>query len=341
MRQQGDAPADAFVAAQMSLPNGPARLYALIDPEKPALSPAEFAAAFPMGAELAATLRLPVWANQDCLQAGARLFTRYAETIMSLLGLLSLPYCYAAADGAFVLYQSERMRRDTTTRLYHTALFVWRMMAPDAFLPGSTAFGEILKVRLTHAVARYHLNQRDWEARLGLPINQEDMAGTNLAFSLIVLRGLRQFGLPVAEAEAQGFLHSWRVIGYLSGIDERLLTEDSMVADWLDASISRRHFRHSAHGVQLTAALMDHIFRVNRKKISAKDIAALLRRMLGNSIADLLEIPPDELAAGKWLIIRLLQRIKGIWLSGTITARYTRAYARFLQAGILAANDLR
>src|SRR5690349_20672991 len=52
---------------------------------------------------------LPDWADEEKLLKGSRFFIRHSDTIMSLLGLLSLPYCYAAADGAMVLYLTERL----------------------------------------------------------------------------------------------------------------------------------------------------------------------------------------------------------------------------------------
>ena len=118
---------------------------------------------------------------------------------MNLLGLLSLPYCYAAADGARVLDLSERIKNKPEHRLNETADFVWDVMAPNAFKPDGKGFTSILKVRLLHAAIRFYTgksskwNAADW----GLPVNQEDMAGTNLSFSLLVVRGLRKFGLAV------------------------------------------------------------------------------------------------------------------------------------------------
>src|SRR5687768_15621119 len=78
---------------------------------------------------------LPSLADPTLIKGGSSFFARPAEIIMSLLGLLSLPYCYSAANGAMVLYISGLIRERTTKRLYDTAVFVWEVMAPDAFGP--------------------------------------------------------------------------------------------------------------------------------------------------------------------------------------------------------------
>ena len=60
--------------------------------------------------------KLPVWANEQLITTGGAFFAVHAEAIMSLLGLLSLPYCYTAAHGAMVLFLSERIKNDTAKR---------------------------------------------------------------------------------------------------------------------------------------------------------------------------------------------------------------------------------
>jgi hypothetical protein len=57
----------------------------------------------------------------------------------------------------------------------------------------------------------------------GLPINQTDMLGTNLLFSVVYLTGLRAMGMRFTRAEAEGLIHLWRYVGYLMGVDETLL----------------------------------------------------------------------------------------------------------------------
>ena len=54
----------------------------------------------------------------------------------------------------------------------------------------------------------------------GVPINQEDMAATLLAFSMNVLMGIEIVcGRPLPEEEQRDYLALWRYLGWLLGVD--------------------------------------------------------------------------------------------------------------------------
>ncbi|QTE39029.1 oxygenase MpaB family protein [Mucilaginibacter gossypii] len=273
---------------------------------------------------------LPIWAQPLLMRNGAIFYARHSEIIMSLLGLLSLPYCYNAANGAMVLYLSELIRKQTTKRLYDTAVFVWEVMGPDAFGKDGNAYEEILKVRIMHAAVRYYMLQSGkWDDSWGLPINQEDMAGTNLSFSLIVIRGLRMLGYSVSQDDQAAFMHIWGVVGYLSGLDEDLIPENSKMAQQLDNIIKRRQFAVSAHGQELTRSLTAHILSVNKSKATANDILGLMRYLLGKEMADMLAIDAPELPAYKLTLIKTLNLFKSFKPQGDAKKNYQIAYATF------------
>ncbi|RWY54011.1 oxygenase MpaB family protein [Mucilaginibacter gilvus] len=274
--------------------------------------------------------QLPTWVNQKLLKAGAVFFARHSEIIMSLLGLLSLPYCYTAANGAMVLHLSERIRKQTTKRLYDTAVFVWEVMGPDAFGNDGNAYKEILKVRIMHAAVRYYTIQSGkWDNSWGVPINQEDMAGTNLSFSLIVIRGLRMLGFSVSHADQDAFMHIWSVIGYLTGLHKDLIPADPKMAQQLDAAIKHRQFRISPHGQELTHALTDHILQINTSKATANDILGLMRYLLGKEVADMLAVNAPELPGYKLTLIRALNLLKSFKPEPDPGQKYRAAYATF------------
>ncbi|WP_069658412.1 oxygenase MpaB family protein [Arcticibacter eurypsychrophilus] len=239
---------------------------------------------------------LPLWADRKRMKNGSRFFVQHAEQIMQLLGLLSLPYCYAAADGAMVLYLTERLKSNAGKRLTDTAGFIWDVMAPNAFEIEGKGFASCLKIRLTHAAARYYtLRSGKWDSTLGFPINQEDMAGTNLSFSLIVIRGLRKLGHSISYEEQQSFLHLWNVIGYLLGLEDDLITQDGKSAHALELAIRNRHFKTSEQGSELTRVLISYFDSVTPSNISLKDTHQLMRYLLGDKIANLLNIPNSSI----------------------------------------------
>jgi len=238
---------------------------------------------------------MPIWANQAQLSRGISVFQKYAEPILTMLGFLSLPYCYAAAQGAEVLIRSERIKNDTKRRLLETAQFVLDVMNPKGFEAKGKALTSILKVRLMHATIRYHVTQStDWDRSWGVPVNQEDMGGTNGAFSWISLRGLRKMGYVLSEQESHDFLHLWNVIGALLGVREELLPDTAKEAFWLDHKIAERHFRKSDAGVSLTQSLRMCLSQESKRPFPAGFTDTYMRFLLGDKVADLLEIPPQN-----------------------------------------------
>lgn len=302
MRQIGDKPADSFVALLME-DNPQAALPALHRWAEERHTPVPLLL-YPEHPFWLHYVQLPEWANPQLLKEGRAFFGRHAQDIMLLLGFLSLPYCYAAADGAKVLYRSRRILEDTRRRLAETARFVLAVHAEDAFDLQQTALPQplrlIIAVRLMHAAVRYHIRRSGkWESRLwGVPVNQEDMAGTNLAFSFIIIQGLRKIGCAVSHEQAAAFLHLWNVVGHFLGLEEQLLPADEKTAARLERIIARRQFKSSAESIALTQALIDSIeSNVNLSPLMRLKgfVPSYMRFLLGNQVADLLGIPPATL----------------------------------------------
>ena len=137
------------------------------------------------------------------------------------------------------------------------------------------------KVRFLHASMRYMLThpgsccpygdkedpktlsevlsqrQEPWdEDKFGSPINQEDLAYTLMTFGLVIPRGLARWGVPISSEQAEAFLHLWKVIGYIMGIDANLLPDNWQQAEELFTIIKKRQIGYSEDGVILTEALM-------------------------------------------------------------------------------------
>ncbi len=326
----GDPEADAFVAEVFSDPLRKKKFqeFMMLDSSRSTLD--ELVRNYSQIQFLSNARNLPAWAEPKLMRGGSAFFARHSEMIMSLLGLLSLPYCYTAANGAMVLYLTELIRKQTTKRLFDTAIFIWEVMAPDAFDEKGLAFSEIIKVRVIHAVVRHYiLTGGKWDESWGLPINQEDMAGTNLSFSLIVIRGLRLLGYRVSKTDEKAFLHVWAVIGSLSGLEKALIPENFAQAELLDTRIKQRQFVDSDHGKELTHALIGHILSVNESKATAEDIQGLMRYLLGDDISDKLSIESPRLPSCKLVLIRLLGAVKSIKPAGNLKRKYEQAFSEF------------
>lgn len=190
--------------------------------------------------------------DQDLLEEGHIVFEKYAVPIMAILALYSLPYCYAGEMGAKVLVQSKYLVENPRKRLEETGEFLFAVGSRQAFTNHGVGFLQCLKVRLLHAGARYY-SRVEGE----VPVNQEDLLGTNLAFSLIVIRGLQKLGVELTETEKQAYMYLWNCVGQLLGIDSPLMPNDVRQAAVLERAIRIRQFRPNDDGKKLTKALVD------------------------------------------------------------------------------------
>ena len=235
---------------------------------------------------------LPPNSDSKKIAKGQEFFQKNAEDCLSLLGTMSLPYCYAAADGAQVLYFSERMRNDAQKRLLETARFVFEVNQKDSLKEEGLAFITILKVRLLHATIRFHVkNHKDWNMKWGLPINQEDLMGTNIAFSSIILRGLRKLGKKYTNQDAENYLHLCYVVGQLLGIDKKILPQTMKEAVFLSQNTEMRHFKSSHEGNVLMQTLLSHFEEILPPVVPDGYIHSYMRFLLGDRVCDLLGIP--------------------------------------------------
>jgi hypothetical protein len=230
----------------------------------------------------------PTWAEPKRIQQGRVIFQTHTNLIMRILGAFSLPFCYAASPGNKALYLSDKMRQSPGKRLQDTARFVLMVGQPGA--PAEFTYA-INRTRLIHAIARWHLRQRGWKPAWGAPINQEDLAGTNLAFSYLVLLGLQQSGVLLSTSEKENFLHLWRHIGYHLHIAEALLPANFAEARQLTAQIRTRNLMKSEEGVALTRDLIQ-FYQQSTGTTDAGLIKAQLVWYLGKEVASYLGIEP-------------------------------------------------
>ncbi|WP_332368272.1 oxygenase MpaB family protein [Spirosoma telluris] len=196
------------------------------------------------------------------MQRGMDFFQKHAQQIGLVLGFFSLPYSYLGADGAQVLWLTERIKNDTARRLQETGEWVFAVNSPKEWKSGQ-ALARILKIRLIHAGARwFSLHSKRWTMDWGYPVNQEDMAGTNIAFSYIVVLGLRKLAgvltsRAATEQEEEDYLHHISVVNSVNGVVDALLPQNLREAYLLHQVITRRQFAPSEAGVGLTRSLLN------------------------------------------------------------------------------------
>jgi len=301
LRTVGDPPMDSYVATHLSGGTTEPRdlVRTLI---RTGLRP-QLGSALP--GDLAGTL--PPWAQEEKLSDGQRFLREYGLAIASTLFTASLPHAYSAEHGSRVLTATAELASgNVNRRIAETGKMLLDVMTEvagaiplDVGSPGSDA---VRGVRLFHGAVRQMLLANGWDESRGCPINQEDLLGTLLVFTVVVLDSLEKMGVTVDEATKDSYVHFWMVIGYLLGIDfamihrpgsdgtrhaaELTLPELRVVYD----AVFRRNARASADGQSLTAALMQ-LMRETMPRGLRQFPAAATRVLIGDDYGDLLEVP--------------------------------------------------
>ena len=241
---------------------------------------------------LLARRKQPSWYDEKRVLRGQEVFQLYATEIMTLLGAMALPYCYAASPGNKALYLSDKMRQSPGKQLLDTAQFIISVSTPGTLADDKLGHIHINKTRLIHAIARHYVGKANWDIAWGVPINQEDMAGTNLAFSVLILLGLQQSGHVLSEKQKEDFIFLWHYIGYQLSLDEDLLPATFKEAYHLAQVIKKRNFKKSEEGVALAKELLSYFHSVAPSD-QARFIDAQVRHFLGPEVSGYIGLEPD------------------------------------------------
>lgn len=257
---------------------------------------------------------LPAWASPDQLRLGQQFLCEHGLEIASALFYSSLPYSYTAARGARVLmYTAELTGGRTTRRLAETGQMLLDLMAvdpdKDPLTAGTPGFAAARGVRLFHAAVRFMIkNDPDarWdEDELGVPINQEDLLGTLIVFTVVAVDALEKLGVDFSTDEAKAFreayVHYWLVVGHHLGIRYELLRGDLLEPTdsplnleelrLVQSTIFRRQSEASLDGQTLMASLLEAVKSTMPRFMSGYPAAAT-RGLLGRQRADALAVPP-------------------------------------------------
>jgi hypothetical protein len=247
----------------------------------------------------------PSWARPHLVEQGQGLFEQWGPQILSNLLFASLPAAYAAANGVQVLHLTARLATDPRRRLLETTQMTVDAMTVGGLAVGATGYRTARRVRLMHAAVRYLIAHdplvahtcdenvpERWCPDWGAPINQEDLVGTLLTFTVVVLDALHRSGVRVSPEDAEAYLHSWSLVGHLLGIRPDLLPLDVATGRAAWATITRRQYASSVAGRYMAAALERLAAGQMRPRLLAGLPRTTTRHLLGDDVGDLLGLPP-------------------------------------------------
>jgi hypothetical protein len=276
---------------------------------------------------------LPEWACPDTIRRGQQFFEQWSLDVATALFCASLPSAYASAKGVEVLsLTSDLATHNITRRIAETGQMLIDVMDlgradPQTLAPGGRGYTSARGVRLLHAVIRHsivnsgHVRTTSdasvplrWSEDWGRPINQEDLLGTLMTFTTVVFAALGRLGVPVDPVDADAYLHTWNVIGWVLGIDPNLLPIERDEAEPLARVIFHRQHQRSDAGIRLMHALLEEM-ELSMPWGLRKLPRTMVRHLVSDETADLLLVPP----AAWWrpvlddatVVSRMLARLPG------------------------------
>jgi uncharacterized protein (DUF2236 family) len=231
------------------------------------------------------------------IQMAQNLFVDHGPEILVTLGCYALPEAYAARKGDKVLHQTAYLANRPTRRLFRTMQMVVDVMEPEGLGPRGRGIRTVQKVRLMHAAIRYqllHNTTTKWDLSLGVPINQEDLAGTLLTFSFLAVSGLRKLGANISSEAAAAYFDAWCGVGRLLGVLPEMIPNNLEEAAELMELISERQFAASDEGREMTRALIEMLEKNSPPPLEGVP-TGLMRLFLDERVADYLGVPKSEL----------------------------------------------
>jgi ER-bound oxygenase mpaB/B'/Rubber oxygenase, catalytic domain len=285
-----------------------------------------------------ALLEAPFWVDEARAARGGAVLLRtgiFGGLVLAFRSLL-LGYCSPAGNKPLVF--SGRLRASASRRLSETGRFVQSVHVPGGLSPGAPGFVATARVRLMHAQVRRLLQgSARWDAQAwGTPINQLDMAGTVLLFSLVVVDGLRRFGFKFSAEEVLDVLHLWRTAGWLLGVREDLLSSTEAEAREVWDLIRFTQGPPDADSVKLAQALVESPLaeaRTAAERSRAEGVVAfgygLSRFLLEDGYADALGLPRN----GWRFVVPALRGL--VSTAGQLLGRIPGSQRLRLEAGLL------
>ena len=271
----------------------------------------------------------PLWLDPKLLDLAHLTFRRSAFIGDWVLIQVSLMGGYRHEGVIQPLLYTGRLREYAVKRMADTSQFLIHVTEKNGLKTGDVGYRAAVQVRLLHAHIRYYLNREEsWsEADWGSPINQADLAGTNLLFSLSFLTASRIMGMRFTDKESQSIIHLWRYIGHLMGVEDALLPSNEEEARRIFYLVGMTQTPAGEEAATLGRALHEVPIqratgRLSRLKARGemRMRAGLSRFFLGDEAADHLGLPKTKLKyapLGLIPLVNLYERVRAMVPGGT------------------------
>lgn len=242
--------------------------------------------------------QVPMWLDWSEVERGAAVYRSLGLLAQAVLISASLPRAYASPAGCKPLTFTGRLVQRAFRRMAETGHFALETVTEGGLRRDSAGFKITLHVRLMHAQVRRLLQaSKRWDPEWGTPLNQVDLLGTNLTFSVVMMEGLRRLGLRLSPGEIESVMHLWRYSGHLIGVEPCLQAATLAEGTRLFDLITRAQAGPDDDSRALTRALLDVVpefFGQPRGTRAARAFVSffegLLAELCGNELAKALGI---------------------------------------------------
>ncbi|GAA1481417.1 oxygenase MpaB family protein [Gordonia sinesedis] len=235
---------------------------------------------------------LPDWTDKRKLAAGFEYNKKHGTVIAVLYAFASGMMSTVIPHEARAVYYS-RGGQYFKDRIAKTAKLGYDIGTVNAYGPGGQMIVTCVKTRMIHAAVRHLLPQSPHWPSDEVPISQDDLMITWHSLPTTIMQTLTTWRVPTPPAESAGYLHTWQVCAHLLGIRDEYIP-----ATWANANDQAKQvltpvLAKTPEGVALARDLLSLGNELDLTLLSRPILGAFTRFILGNKIADWLEIPRE------------------------------------------------
>ncbi|WP_328375625.1 oxygenase MpaB family protein [Micromonospora zamorensis] len=240
---------------------------------------------------------LPSWVDQGKLATAVQFNEKRGLYLGVLYGLASGMMSTVIPKEARAVYYSKG-GADMKDRISKTAKLGYDIGTANAYQPDGSMIVTAVKTRLAHAGVRHLLPQsREWTdvAPEDIPISQRDLMVTWHSLPTTVMRKLNAWHVPIPARDSAAFLHLWQVAAHMLGIKDEYIPSSWSEANAQADQILDPVLAPTPEGIALADILLSLGKEIDAGLLSKPILGSFTRFMLGNQIANWLQIPRDLL----------------------------------------------
>lgn len=254
----------------------------------------------------------PAWFNRELAQRGQQFFLKNCSLANIVIFHYTLLLGYGFQQLNEVLMKTQYLAAADLKLTYRRLIETTQMIATAVAGPIDNfdqTFSDVIRVRLLHGMVRHKIMKHYRVSMEEVPINQEDSLVTLLGFSFSLLQCMEdRLNIPVSDEDKEAYLHLWRYIGWLIGVEDEFL---HYLSSYRSArTISESIFYHFYLPSQTSKHMVHHalmaVYNHGVLPFSFKFHLGIAQKLLGKEIAQALDIDQPNIDAWHSSLIHFL-----------------------------------